>query len=75
MQTAQRSAFRTVEGPVHLEYAAAGQDGTGWHTAKPRVRNVSGPIKFAQSFVYDQTATHVSATFPGCGDRARDGSR
>jgi hypothetical protein len=28
MQTARRSAFRTVEGPVHLDDAAAGQDGT-----------------------------------------------
>ena len=28
MRTAWRSAFRTVEGPVHLDHAAAGQDGT-----------------------------------------------
>jgi hypothetical protein len=37
MQTARRSAFRTVEGPVHLDDAAAGQDGTvlgqrGWRS-------------------------------------------
>jgi hypothetical protein len=43
------------------------------NTAKPR--NVTGPIKFAQPSVYYHTATHVSATFPERGDRARDGSR
>jgi hypothetical protein len=37
-----------------------------WHTAKPKLRNVTDPI-----LPYGQTATHVSATFPGRGDRSR----
>jgi hypothetical protein len=33
-------------------------------TAKSQARNVTGPITFTQSSVYDQTAAHLSATFP-----------
>jgi hypothetical protein len=44
MQTARRSAFRTVEGPVHLDHAAAGQDGTGARStwvAEPKLSALS----------------------------------
>ena len=45
MQTARRSAFRTVEGPVHLDDAAAGQDGTvlgqrGWRSRNFRIEHL-----------------------------------
>ena len=58
--TAPRQAARPSPHAAHRQAASAQRDRPNY------IRVIS---------VYDQTATHVSATFPGRGDRARDGSR